>query len=220
MSLRLVSRLGVRTLEWSCLLSSDSLTAGSSFPGRYTYDICWYFAEMKSLFVGCRGSEADGLEAGLLDEDDEEPLDEEVTDGFSREYSQMELAPHEYRLCTMVSCSGTSQGEARTAVHLTWETCLPSERWTEVQSAHSRTPRFSDAHVGLDAPQSAHTDKGCCWCEAAAADCCCLSTEGSPDEDFVEEPRENMSVGALGGFNHDIAKEQNCEKLRKNVTRY
>ncbi len=153
MSLRLVSRLGVRTLECSWRLSSDSDVAGSSLPGRYT-KLSWaYLAAMKSLLVGCNGSEDDGLRRRppplpLL----------EPPPGLSSEYSQMELAPHEYRLCTMVSCSGI-QCPARRL--LTCETCLPSDLCAEVQAAQRRTPRLMDAQVGPCAPQSAQEDNGC-----------------------------------------------------------
>ncbi len=88
-SLRLVSRLGVLTLEWSCLLSSDPDTAGSSLPGLYTKVSCWYLAVMKSLLTGWSGSCAEGFRWCCLD-----PLDD-VTEGLSNEYSQMLLAPHE-----------------------------------------------------------------------------------------------------------------------------
>ena len=45
-----------------------------------------------------------------------------------------------------------------TVVHL-----LPNERWTEQQSEHNKMPRLTDAHEGLDAPQSPHNERGCCF---------------------------------------------------------
>ena len=42
----------------------------------------------------------------------------------------------------------------------TWEIWRPKDLWTEQQSEQIKTPLLTDAQVGLEAPQSAHTDSG------------------------------------------------------------
>ena len=57
----------------------------------------------------------------------------------------------------MVSCSGI---QAPCFRHFTWLICLPSDLCTEAQSEQMRIPLLTDAQLGSEAPQSAHTDSG------------------------------------------------------------
>ena len=50
---------------------------------------------MKSDFVGCKGSEAEGFLAEELSLEEEEEEETKDLDGFNSPYSQMELAPQE-----------------------------------------------------------------------------------------------------------------------------
>lgn len=105
---------------------------------------------MKSLLAGWTGSVGFGFRGLFL-----APLT-----GFSRLYSQMELAPHEYNDCTMVSCSGI---QAEPLSDLTCEMCLPNDRWMLQHWEQMRIPRLIDAQVGFEALQSAQTESGCRW---------------------------------------------------------
>ena len=39
---------------------------------------------------------------------------------------------------------------------LTWDMCTPSERWIQLQSKHTNTPKFFDVHFGFGVVQSKH----------------------------------------------------------------
>ena len=70
-----------------------------------------------------------------LDEEDEEDELDPDTLGFKRLYSHIELAPHAYKFCTMLNCSGIhppsevlpSPGDL-VGKHLICDICRPSDR--------------------------------------------------------------------------------------------
>ena len=133
--------------------------------GRKTKAWCKCLALIKSDFCGCNGSLALGLRILPNSADFEGKLELETDSfsaGFSKEYSQILLAPQLKRLCTIVSCSGTQTAPEPALAHLIWLTWRPRDRCTEQQSEHSRMPLLMDAHSGPGVPQSPHEDRGCC----------------------------------------------------------
>ena len=67
--------------------------------------------------------------------------------------SQKRLAFRLPMLWTKLTCSGSHVSKV---VDLTLETSTPNERCTPLQFRQTKTPRFTDAHVGPLARQSAH----------------------------------------------------------------